>query len=146
MRMAYMGRSMKGCRVLFGHCILTSTMSGGLDIGQIPDRPTTPSSSSQASQYDGDAKARVIRDEDVADGETKPSKSTGNGDDDAEVGEKTAAASDSPSAPKKKAKKPAVDYVRPDAGPNKVDLNARLVGFQNLCTDSPTNIPDQALS
>lgn len=95
-------------------------MSGQLDIGQIPDRPATPSTSSEASQHSGDAKARVVRDEDVADGETKPESSSPAAEDEADAEGKSDPAAGGEGAPRKKGKKPAVDYVRPDVTANKV--------------------------
>lgn len=90
-------------------------MSGELDIGQIPDRPATPSTSSESSRADGDVKPRANREEDVTDGEAKPSDEPQDG-----KSEPTSKSQDGTgAAPRKKAKKPVVDYVRPDISPNK---------------------------
>lgn len=95
-------------------------MSGELDIGQIPDRPATPSTSSETSNKEGNAKPRVNRDEDVADGESKPTAvdaQPGKSDSAAPPKSPEAASGD---AARKKGKKPTVDYVRPDVAPNQV--------------------------
>lgn len=89
-------------------------MSAELDIGQIPDRPTTPSTSSEVSQQYSEAKPRVTRDEDLADGETKPASESNS------EAKSPAAAGGTEDAPRKKNKRPTVDYVRPEVAPNKV--------------------------
>jgi len=89
-------------------------MSGELDIGQIPDRPATPSTSSEMSEQGPEAKPRVARDEDLADGETKPPS-----ENDSEAKSPTATGG-TDDAPRKKNKRPTVDYVRPEATPSKV--------------------------
>jgi len=101
-------------------------MSGELDIGQIPDRPATPSTSSEMSQQDPEAKPRVARDEDLVDGETKPPS-----ENDSEAKSPTAAGG-TDDAPRKKNKRPTVDYVRPEATPSKVR--------SCICTSPHSNI------
>jgi hypothetical protein len=103
-------------------------MSGGLDIGQIPDRPATPSTSSEMSQPDDEAKPRVTRDEDLADGETKPDAESN------PEAKSPTAAGGTEDAPRKKNKKPAVDYVRPEISPNKVRSHI----FKNIYTTHAT--------
>lgn len=108
-------------------------MSGELDIGQIPDRPATPSTSSETSNNGGNVKPRVNRDEDVADGESKPT------DVDAQPGKSDSTSPKTPEAAtgdaaRKKGKKPAVDYVRPDVAPNQVSTLNTIPSMPSTAT------------
>lgn len=104
-------------------------MSRELDIGQIPDRPVTPSTSSEMSQQDAEAKPRVTRDEDLVDGEARS-------DADNPEAKSPTAAGGTEDTPRKKNKKPAGDYVRPEITPNKVRVHI----FENIYVRSTNRL------